>query len=242
VGDSGQVVSESRRLATETGGHFMDQFTYAERATDWRGNNNIAESIFGQMSREEHPIPSWVVCGAGTGGTSATIGRFARYQCHPTRICVVDPEGSVFYDFYRTRDAAIQGNHGSRIEGIGRPFVVPSFVPGVIDRMIRVPDVASMAGVRFLERVIGRKCGGSTGTNLYGAFLLMAEMCERGLQGSMVTLICDSGQRYLHTYYSDAWLASQGFDTQPYCDQLDRFFETGVWRPANVSAANDHAG
>src|SRR5690606_37388104 len=47
----------SARLARETGGHFMDQFTYAERATDWRANNNIAESIFKQMAEEPHPVP-----------------------------------------------------------------------------------------------------------------------------------------------------------------------------------------
>ena len=242
VRDSGQVVSESQRLATETGGHFVDQFTYAERATDWRGNNNIAESIFGQMSREEYPIPAWVVCGAGTGGTSATIGRFARYQRHPTRICVVDPEGSVFYDYYQTGDATIHGDRGSRIEGIGRPFVVQSFVRGVIDRMIQVPDVASMAGVRFLEKAIGRRCGGSTGTNLYGAFLLLAEMRERGLRGSIVTLICDPGQRYLHTYFSDDWLASQGFDIAPYFAQMERFFEAGVWQRVNPRAGGDDNG
>ena len=50
----------------------MDQFTYAERATDWRGNNNIAESIFEQLAHERHPVPDWIVVGAGTGGTSAT--------------------------------------------------------------------------------------------------------------------------------------------------------------------------
>src|SRR5690606_33447949 len=48
VEDPGAIYSESRRLAAELGGHFMDQFTYAESATDWRGNNNIAESIFTQ--------------------------------------------------------------------------------------------------------------------------------------------------------------------------------------------------
>ena len=45
----------------------MDQFTYAERVTDWRGNNNIAQSIFCQMALERHPIPKWIVIGAGTG-------------------------------------------------------------------------------------------------------------------------------------------------------------------------------
>ena len=73
------VVDEAQRLAAERGGHFLDQFTYAERATDWRGNNNIAESIFSQMALERHPVPAWIVVGAGTGGTSATIGRYARF-------------------------------------------------------------------------------------------------------------------------------------------------------------------
>ena len=61
----------------------MDQFTYAERATDWRGNNNIAESIYAQMALERHPVPAWIVVGAGTGGTSATIGRYVRYRRLP---------------------------------------------------------------------------------------------------------------------------------------------------------------
>ncbi|VTN14537.1 Uncharacterised protein [Raoultella terrigena] len=46
----------------------MDQFTFAERATDWRGNNNIADSIFRQMTHEPHPQPSYIVMSAGTGG------------------------------------------------------------------------------------------------------------------------------------------------------------------------------
>ena len=57
VDAAGEVYDEARRLAAECDGHYMDQFTYAERATDWRGNNNIAESIFAQLSLEPHPIP-----------------------------------------------------------------------------------------------------------------------------------------------------------------------------------------
>ena len=65
----------ARAIACE-GAYFLDQFGLAERATDWRGNNNIAESIVAQLAREPHPQPAWIVCGAGTGGTSATIGRY----------------------------------------------------------------------------------------------------------------------------------------------------------------------
>ena len=57
----------SEMLARELNGHYMDQFTFAERATDWRGNNNIADSIFRQMTHEPHPVPSCIVMSAGTG-------------------------------------------------------------------------------------------------------------------------------------------------------------------------------
>jgi len=103
-----EVYSESERLAAELGGHYMDQFTYAERATDWRSNNNIAESMFSQMAREPHPVPRWVVCTAGTGGTAATIGRFIRYRCLDTRVCVADPENSVFFDAFASDDSSLR--------------------------------------------------------------------------------------------------------------------------------------
>ena len=80
VDDPSAVYDTARSIANATSGHYLDQFTHAERATDWRGNNNIAESIFEQMGHERHPVPTWVVVGAGTGGTSATIGRFVRYR------------------------------------------------------------------------------------------------------------------------------------------------------------------
>jgi cysteine synthase A len=221
------INDEARRLAESLGGHFLDQFTYAERATDWRGNNNIASSLFSQLSRERHPVPRWIVVGAGTGGTSATIGRFVRYQRLDTEVCVVDPEGSAFYASYVTGDRSVVAE-GSRIEGIGRPCVEPSFVPGVVDRMIAVPDAASIAAMRWCSSVTGRRVGGSTGTSLWGALQLIAEMRSRGETGSVVTLICDGGERYAHTYDSDEWLAAHGLDLAPYAARLESFLESGT--------------
>jgi cysteine synthase len=230
VDDPSAVVDTARALAGDLGGHFMDQFTYAERATDWRGNNNIAESIFSQMSRERHPVPAWVVVGAGTGGTSATIGRYVRYQRHPTKICVVDPENSAFYPAYRTGDWTHTTGRGSRIEGIGRPLVEASFLPHVVDRMVTVPDAASLAAMRAASAVLGRRVGGSTGTNVWGAFALIAEMRAAGVHGSVVTLLCDGGERYADTYYADGWVRDAGLDLAPHRAVLDRFLTTGDWR------------
>jgi cysteine synthase len=218
-----QIYDEAQKIAAETGGHYMDQFTFAERATDWRGNNNIAESLFSQMRLERYPVPTWVVVSAGTGGTSSTIGRYIRYRARAlgrTRLCVVDPENSVFFDSYQSGNQGLRISSGSRIEGIGRPRVEASFIASVIDRMIRVPDAASIAAIHWLERIIGRKCGGSTGTNLYGALKIAEEMIERRETGSIVTLICDSGERYLGTYYNADWAKAQKLDFAPYLDAI----------------------
>ncbi|MGB3519953.1 MAG: PLP-dependent cysteine synthase family protein [Mycobacterium sp.] len=212
VTHAADVYAEAERIAADTGGHYLDQFTNAERATDWRGNNNIAESMYSQMREEAHPIPEWIVVGAGTGGTSATIGRYIRYRRHATRLCVVDPENSAFYRAYSQCRYDVVVEESSRIEGIGRPRVEPSFLPDVVDRMMAVLDAASVATARHVSAVLGRRVGASTGTNVWGAFALLAEMVSDGRSGSVVTVLADSGDRYADTYYNDDWLAQQGLD------------------------------
>ena len=226
VEKSSQVYAEAERLAKETGGHYLDQFTNAERATDWRGNNNIAVSIFEQMGAERHPVPEWIVVGAGTGGTSATIGRYLRYRRHHTRLCVADPEESAFFPSYEQGRDVVTGA-SSRIEGIGRPRVEPSFLPGVVDRMVIVPDAASVAAAHHVSAVLGRRVGPSTGTNVWGAFGLLAEMIAEGRSGSVVTLIADSGDRYADTYFDDEWLATNGLDPSAAMESLVEFERSG---------------
>jgi cysteine synthase A len=227
VDDPTTVYAEARRLAAERDGYYLDQFTYAERATDWRGNNNIAEAIYGQMTLERHPVPAWIVVGAGTGGTSATIGRYARFGRYPTRLCVVDPENSIFYCAWAGDPSAFSGR-SSLIEGVGRQRLEPSFLPDVVDRMIRVPDAASIAAMRLVAERTGRSVGGSTGTNMWGVFLLVGEMLARRERGSIVTLICDGGERYSDTYYSDEWVAAQRLNLTPYTAALESFLEDGT--------------
>ena len=223
----GEVYAESARLAAGLSGHYMDQFTYAERATDWRGNNNIAESIFSQMAQEPHPVPAWIVAGAGTGGTTATLGRFIRYHRAPTRLCLADPEASVFHRHVADRAVTTHAGKGSIIEGIGRGRCEPSFNPELIDRAIAVPDAASIGAARVLSRRLGRPCGGSTGTNLWACAQVIEAMAARGEAGSVVTLLCDSGERYRSTLGDAAWLTAAGIETSPYEAAMEAFFDTG---------------
>lgn len=218
-----EVYEAARQIAEDTGGHYMDQFTYAERATDWRGNNNIAQSMFVQMQHERAPIPSWIVVGAGTGGTSATIGRFVRYQQYTSQLCVADPQGSVFSAYHRSGDASLTTS-GSRIEGIGRPRPEPSFIRQLIDRIEDVADIESVAAMQALSTVLGRKVGPSTGTNFVAMLRLAQEMQTAGQRGSILSLLCDSGERYPHTYFNPQWLQDQlGIDLSA-CAQLQQHY------------------
>ncbi|MET0280800.1 MAG: PLP-dependent cysteine synthase family protein [Steroidobacteraceae bacterium] len=213
----GEIYEAARQLAQDCGGHYMDQFTYAERATDWRGNNNIAVSIFSQMEHERHPVPRWIVSAAGTGGTSATIGRYLRYQRHATRLCVPDPEGSVFAAYFASGDAGLLAA-GSRIEGIGRPRVEASFIRTVVDRMESIPDLESIAAMRLLSQLLGRRVGPSTGTHFAMMLRLAQEMRSLGEAGSILSLLCDSGERYLPTFHDSQWVARHFGD----CDSVYR--------------------
>ena len=217
----------STQLAQELGGHYMDQFTYAERATDWRGNNSIAESIFRQMLLEPSPEPEWIVCGAGTGGTSATIGRYIRYRGHATRICLADPAGSAFNLHLKDRSLKKVEDYASLIEGIGRPQVEASFEPELIDRCETVTDAQSIAAARTLSAWIRRQCGGSTGTNLWAVARVIRDMRSRGERGSVVSLLCDSGERYKDTYFNDAWIAHRNLQIGEPQALIQTFLERG---------------
>ena len=81
--------------------------------------------------------------------------------------------------------------------------------------MIPVEDADSIGAMRALSDRLGRRVGGSTGTNLVACAKLIAEMEAAGAKGSIVTVLCDGGERYSCTYYDDDWLESHAIDWRP---------------------------
>ena len=230
VDDPSQVYERAAWHAANGACH-LDQFGLAVSATDWRGNNNIAESIIGQLAAEPHPHPAWIVCGAGTGGTSATIGRYIRYRALDTRLCVAEPTGSGYVHGWRSGDREAIGSRPTVIEGIGRPKVEPGFLFEVVDEVVEVADAASIAAMQMLEEHLGRRYGGSSGTNLVACLQLASRMRAAGECGSIVSLLCDPGERYDGTLYDPAWLAGNGIDPMPAEAALRATVATGEWHP-----------
>ncbi|MEP7096659.1 MAG: PLP-dependent cysteine synthase family protein [Dokdonella sp.] len=231
VDDPSQVHARAAQHAANGACH-LDQFGLAVAATDWRGNNNIAESIIGQLASEPSSEPAWIVCGAGTGGTSATIGRYLRYRRLDTQLCVAEPAGSGFVHGWRTRDRNALASQPTLIEGIGRPRVESGFLFDVVDQVIEVPDAASIAAAWLLEELLGHRYGGSSGTNFVACLQLASAMGARGERGSIVTLLCDRGDRYAETLFDAAWLNAHGIDRLPWDTALRDALRSGHWSDA----------
>ncbi|MBT2231155.1 PLP-dependent cysteine synthase family protein [Nonomuraea sp. NEAU-A123] len=193
--------------AREIDGHFLDQFGRA-------APHDLAEELFGQVR------PEWVVTGASTGATSATLGQWIRSHGESCRVAVADPENSAYFPGW-TLDAPDYGTGmPSRIEGIGRPRVEPGFRPDLVDLIVPVPDAASVAAARRIREVTGLPVGASSGTALWAALELVERMRARSETGTVVALIGDAADRHLATCHDDRWAAGKGLDVGQYTGTL----------------------
>lgn len=220
------LYARAAELACERQSGDRDRFTHTERATDWRGNNNIAESMIGDHERAGIAEPAGFVCGAGTGGTLATTGGDLRDQGLGTRLLLADPPGSVLMAAWQS--TAARGDcERSLIEGIGRPGVEPSFLPRRVDAALRLPDEARIAGYLFLERLTDRRVGGSSGTHFVACLALIAARAE----GAILSVLGDGGERDVRTLYDPGWRRAQGLDPEPWLAAIESLWRKGSWQP-----------
>ncbi|MEU4539142.1 pyridoxal-phosphate dependent enzyme [Streptosporangium sp. NPDC023825] len=210
------IYEEAAKLAERLGGCYLDHYASAA-AVDWRGGS-LAEELFEQVPR----CPEWIVVGAGTGATSAAVGRHLRDHRLPGRLAVVDSENSAYFPGWVTGADDYGTGMPSRIEGIGRPRIEPGFVASLVDLVVPVPDAASVAAARRVREVTGLTVGAATGTNLWGALEMAVRMRDRQVRGDVITVIGDAGERHLRTCHDDAWALDKGLDWRPHATRLAR--------------------
>lgn len=235
-------------LAKNPQAYNLNQFANAEKSLDFfdappARTMNMASEIYRQLHGGGPHCPSWFVAGAGSGGTATSIARYLRkwadnsgHAC-PAQLAVVDPEYSALFDWYRDNDSKTTSSRSSRIEGIGSsgPVVFGktfSLLRTGVARMYKIPDDASMAAMRMTAELTGFQPGPSTGTNLVGAMRILDKMHRKKMQGAVVTIICDDGERYQDTYYNAQWLKSKGLDQDKWRPALDKFWNQGLWTGA----------
>ncbi|MGE4322474.1 MAG: cysteine synthase A [Sphingobium sp.] len=204
-------VHTSRRLAEETDGAiWANQFdNIANRRAHIVGT---AEEIWAQMDGRIDGF----VCAAGTGGTIAGVGLGLKAHDEGVTIALADPHGAALYNYYAHGELKAEGT--SVAEGIGQGRITANLDGAPIDTQFRIADEDGMEWVRRLLAEEGLCLGLSSGINVAGAVALAREM---GPGKRIVTILCDTGFRYLSTLYNRDWLQSKGLTVFPWLAQND---------------------
>src|ERR671938_788912 len=148
-----------------------------------------------------------VVCGVGTGGTITGLSRFFARVSPGTEMVLADPAGSILTPLVKTGKAPPQVGTWV-VEGIGEDFVPPVCDLSRVTRAYSIPDKEALLACRELLRKEGIMAGTSTGTLVAAAL----RYCRESRQPKrVVSLVCDSGNKYLSKVYNDFWMLDQGF-------------------------------
>ena len=148
-----------------------------------------------------------VVVGVGSGGTLTGVGRYMAKHSPKTKMVLADPVGSILCDYVAT---GTYGEAGSWIvEGIGEDFIPDNAQMDLVSKAYSISDRESVDTARELLRKEGVLAGSSSGCLLAAAL----KYCREQTQAQrVVTLVCDTGAKYLTKMFNDMWLAAHGFD------------------------------
>ncbi len=148
----------------------------------------------------------YFVAGIGTGGTLSGVAKFLKEKNPAIKIIAVDPKGSVFYDYFKSGKLTEPDVY--KLEGIGEDMLVEAMDFSVVDDMLQVNDRDGFLTCRQLARQEGIFAGGSGGAAVWGALQVAAQLPE---DKNVLTIIPDTGFRYLSKFYNDEWMRDNGF-------------------------------
>ncbi|MCX7588958.1 cystathionine beta-synthase [Phenylobacterium sp. 58.2.17] len=190
----------AQRLAAEIpGAIYINQF--ANPANPKAHETTTGPEILTQMGGDLDAM----VVGVGSGGTLTGLGRYFAKASPKTKMVLADPEGSILAPLVNTGETIEPGSWV--VEGIGEDFVPDNCDLSLVSRAYTIPDAESIAAARLMLSKAGVLGGSSSGTLLAGALRYCREQTEAQ---RVVTLVCDTGAKYLSKVYNDSWLAEQG--------------------------------
>ena len=205
----------SRRMAEEVDGAiWAGQFdNTANRKAHIEGTaKEIWEQLDGRIDG--------FTCAAGTGGTIAGVGMGLKEFDDDVVIALTDPHGAALYNYYANGELKSEGS--SVAEGIGQGRITGNLEGAPIDTQFRISDEQGIEWVARLLREEGLCLGLSSGINVAGAVALGKHLVAEGRdKPQVVTILCDTGFRYLSTLYNAEWLKSKDLPVFDWLDEKD---------------------
>ncbi len=143
-------------------------------------------------------------CAVGTGGTLAGVSKYFKEKKNDIKIFLSDPYGSALYNYYKKDELKAEGN--SITEGIGQGRITENIKHLVVDDAVRIDDKEALEMIFKLLKEEGLFLGGSSGINVCGAINMAKKL---GPGHNIITILCDSGQRYQSKIWNKGFLKSK---------------------------------
>jgi cystathionine beta-synthase len=214
------------RLARETpGAYYINQFTNPSNPK--AHEETTAPEIWEQMG---HRVDA-VVCGVGTGGTLTGLSRFFARTAPALQMVLADPQGSILVDYVKTGKLSAKPRSWL-VEGIGEDFIPEVCDLSGVRHAYTIPDAEAFTACRALLRQEGILAGTSSGTLLAAALRYCKEQTT---PKRVVSLVCDSGNKYLSKVYNDYWMLDQGFLQRERFGDLRDLIARRHWEKAAVT-------
>ncbi|HJU65362.1 MAG TPA: pyridoxal-phosphate dependent enzyme [Gemmatimonadaceae bacterium] len=189
----------------------------AKRIAQETPNAVLADQFYNQANPEAHYATTgpeiWeqtegrithFVTSAGTGGTTTGVGRFLKEKNPNIKVISGDPVGSILAELWRSKGKNMVEGVPYKVEGIGQDKLPGTLDLAVIDDYRTVSDKDAFAMARRLTREEGLFVGGSSGLITHVALQVAREVNDP--QAMVVTILCDTGERYLSKLYNDEWM------------------------------------
>ena len=190
----------AERIAQELGAYYVNQF--ANPANPWAHETTTAPEIWKQMGERLDAV----VCGVGSGGTLTGFSRYFGRVAPNVELVLADPKGSILADYVATGTIGTAGSW--LVEGVGEDFVPSICDLSRVHKAYSITDEESFVTARTLLREEGILAGSSSGTLLAAALRYCREQTT---PKRVVSLVCDSGGKYLSKMFNDYWMRDQGF-------------------------------
>ena len=200
----GNYIRQSETLANELNKSERNGVLWANQFDNISNMNGHFDTTGPEIWAQLNGKVDGFTCAVGTGGTLAGVSRYLKEKKEDVKIFLSDPYGSALYNYYKKNELKAEGN--SITEGIGQGRITENLKNLVVDDAVRINDKEALEMIFKLLKEEGLFLGGSSGINVCGA-IKMAEKLGPG--HNVVTILCDSGQRYQSKIWNKSFLKSK---------------------------------
>ena len=200
----GNYIRQSETLANELNKSERNGVLWANQFDNISNMNGHFDTTGPEIWAQLDGKVDGFTCAVGTGGTLAGVSRYLKEKKEDVKIFLSDPYGSALYNYYKKDELKAEGN--SITEGIGQGRITENLKHLVVDDAVRINDKEALEMIFKLLKEEGLFLGGSSGINVCGA-IKMAEKLGPG--HNVVTILCDSGQRYQSKIWNKRFLKSK---------------------------------